>query len=83
MIIDASYVLDAFLLIPGISMVLDLVVPVATLQTLRTRKARMLGGLALIAILLFRPWYHMPMVQCMKNSMNGEYGRSRQESGSL
>ena len=53
MTIDASYVLDAFLLIPGISMVLDLVVPVATLQTLRTRKARMLGGMALITILFF------------------------------
>ncbi len=50
MTLDASYVLDAFLLMLGISIVLDLVVLVGTLRTLRIRKVRMLSGMALITI---------------------------------
>ena len=50
MTLDASYVLDAFLLMLGISIVLDIVVLVGTLRTLRIRKVRMLSGMALITI---------------------------------
>lgn len=47
--IGASYTLDFFFLILGISIVIDLIVLVGTLRTMRIRKVRMLTALVLIS----------------------------------
>ncbi|MCL4328638.1 MAG: hypothetical protein M1151_00030 [Candidatus Thermoplasmatota archaeon] len=48
----APYTQDIFLLILGISMVIDLIVLVGTVRAFRIRRVRMLTGIVLISIFL-------------------------------